>query len=170
MKTDVLIIGGGPGGAAAAMFLIKEGIKPIIVEQEEFPRFHIGESMTGEAGALLRRLGLGEAMQEKRFPQKHGVRVFGSSSWYIPVSLRDENWELQPASTWQVRRSEFDGMMVQEAQKRGATLVRGAAIKVLQGEDGGVCGITIRKPDGALEDIEAEVVLDCSGMATFLAN
>ena len=59
MKTDVLIIGGGPGGTAAAMFLLKEGIKPIIVEQEEFPRFHIGESMTGEAGALLRRLGLG---------------------------------------------------------------------------------------------------------------
>lgn len=169
-KTDVLIVGGGPGGATAAMFLIKEGIKPIIVEQEEFPRFHIGESMTGEAGALLRRLGLSEAMQERRYPQKHGVRVFGSSSWFIPVSCRDENWELQPASTWQVRRSDFDGMMLREAQKRGATLVRGAAIKVLQSEDGGVRGITIRKPDGTLEEIEAEVVLDCSGMATFLAN
>ena len=57
MKTEVLIIGGGFGGTAAAMLLIKEGIKPIIVEQEEFPRFHIGELMTGEAGALLRRLG-----------------------------------------------------------------------------------------------------------------
>ena len=170
MKTDVLIIGAGPGGAAAAMFLIREGIKPIIVEQEEFPRFHIGESMTGEAGAVLRRLGLEEAMLERKFPQKHGVRVFGSSSWFIPVSCRDENWELQPASTWQVRRSDFDGLMVQEAQKRGAASVRGTAINVLQGEDGGVRGITIRKPDGTLEEIESEVVLDCSGMATFLAN
>ena len=61
MKTEVLIVGGGPGGAAAAMFLAKEGVKPIILEQEEFPRFHIGESMTGEAGNLLRRLGLEEA-------------------------------------------------------------------------------------------------------------
>lgn len=50
MMTDVLIIGGGPGGSAAAMLLIKQGIKPVVVEQEEFPRFHIGESMTGEAG------------------------------------------------------------------------------------------------------------------------
>ena len=49
MKTDVLIIGGGPGGSAMAMFLLREGIKPVILEQEEFPRFHIGESMTGEA-------------------------------------------------------------------------------------------------------------------------
>ena len=45
IKTDVLIIGGGPGGAAAAMFLIREGIKPIVLEQETFPRFHIGESL-----------------------------------------------------------------------------------------------------------------------------
>jgi choline dehydrogenase-like flavoprotein len=48
IKTDVLIIGGGPGGAAAAMFLIREGIKPIVLEQETFPRFYIGESMTIE--------------------------------------------------------------------------------------------------------------------------
>jgi flavin-dependent dehydrogenase len=57
IKTDVLIIGGGPGGSTAAMCLIREGIKPIILEQEAFPRFHIGESMTGEAAQLLRRLG-----------------------------------------------------------------------------------------------------------------
>ena len=47
MKIDVLIIGGGPGGSAAAMFLLREGITPVILEQEEFPRFHIGESLTG---------------------------------------------------------------------------------------------------------------------------
>ena len=58
MKTDVLIIGGGPGGAAAAMFLLREGITPVILEQEEFPRFHIGESLTGEGAQVLRRLGL----------------------------------------------------------------------------------------------------------------
>ena len=87
MKTEVLIIGGGPGGSAAAMFLLKEGIKPIILEQEEFPRFHIGESMTGEAGAVLRRLGIAELMIEQKFPVKHGVRVFGEggkNSWYHP--------------------------------------------------------------------------------------
>ena len=170
MKTDVLIIGGGPGGSAAAQFLLKEGVQPIIVEQEEFPRFHIGESMTGEAGALLRRLGLGEEMQRRQYPVKHGVRVFGSSSWYIPVSRRDENWELQLGSTWSVRRSDFDALMLQEAERRGARLIRGSAIKPLQAEDGTVRGATIRKPDGTVEDIEAEVTLDCSGMATFLAN
>jgi len=170
MKTDVVIVGGGPGGAAAAMFLLKEGFKPIIVEQEEFPRFHIGESMTGEAGACLRRLGLEEMMTEREFPVKHGVRVFGTSSWFVPVARRDENWDLHLATTWQVRRSDFDGLMLDEAKKRGATVIRGTAIKALRTNDGGVGGITIRMADDTQEDIEAKVVLDCSGMATFLAN
>ncbi len=66
MKTDVLIIGGGPGGSAMAMFLIREGIKPMILEQEEFPRFHIGESNTGESGQVLRRLGLKARTSKRR--------------------------------------------------------------------------------------------------------
>jgi 1H-pyrrole-2-carbonyl-[peptidyl-carrier protein] brominase len=170
MKTDVLIVGGGPGGAAAAMFLAKEGVKPVILEQQEFPRFHIGESMTGEAGNLLRRLGLEQQMTERAYPVKHGVRVFGTSSWFIPVARRDENWELQTGTTWQVRRSDFDAMLLAEAQKRGATLIRGTATKALRSKDGGAHGVTMEHPDGKTEDIEAKVVLDCSGMATFLAN
>ena len=173
MKTDVLIVGGGPGGAAAAMFLLEEGIKPIIVEQEEFPRFHIGESMTGEAGQVLRRLGLENKMLERRYPVKHGVKVYGAqgvNAWFIPVSARTPEWELTPGTTWQVRRSDFDGMMLQEAQSRGATVIRGTATKALLGEDGAVRGVRLHHPDGRSEEIESQVLLDCSGLATFLAN
>jgi flavin-dependent dehydrogenase len=173
VKTDVLIIGGGPGGAAAAMFLLREGIKPIVVEQEAFPRFHIGESMTGEAGQVLRRLGLEENMSRAKYPVKHGVKVYGSqgaNTWFIPVSARTPDWKLVAGTTWQVRRSHFDGMMLEETEARGANVVRGKAVKPFLGEDGGVRGVTIRRPDGSHEDIEAGVTLDCSGLATFLAN
>ena len=173
MKTDVLIIGGGPGGAAAAMFLIREGIKPIILEQEAFPRFHIGESMTGEAGQLLRRLGLEQMMLERQYPVKHGVKVYGAegvNAWFIPVSARTAAWELTPGTTWQVRRSDFDGVMLKEAESRGAKVIRGTATQALLADDGAVRGVTMRRPDGTTEDIESEMLLDCSGMATFLAN
>src|SRR5947209_4978123 len=173
MKTDVLIIGGGPGGSTSAMCLLREGVKPVILEQESFPRFHIGESMTGEAGQLLRRLGLEDKMLAARHPVKHGVKVYGAegaNSWFVPVSARTVDWKLSPGTTWQVRRSDFDGMLLDEAQARGATVVRGKAMKALLGNDGGVRGVTIRRPDGSFEDIETEVVVDCSGQATFLAN
>ena len=173
MKTDVLIVGGGPGGAISAMFLLREGIRPIILEQEEFPRFHIGESMTGEAGQVLRRLGLEDKMQTANYPVKHGVKVYGAdgvNSWFIPVSARTQEWKLSPGTTWQVRRSDFDEMILQESKARGATVMRGKAVKALLGADGAVRGITLRHPDGRLEDIESEVVLDCSGLATFLGK
>src|SRR3954452_15139644 len=147
MKIDVLILGGGPGGAAAAMFLLREGITPVILEQDEFPRFHIGESLTGEAAQVLRRLGLEEKMNAMDNPVKHGVVVYGSNAattWYVKVSSRDENWNLYDNVTWQVRRSEFDKMMLQEAIKRGAKIIRGTATKALQDENGALIGIKIR--------------------------
>jgi flavin-dependent dehydrogenase len=173
MKTDVLIIGGGPGGASMAMFLVRQGIKPVIIEQEVFPRFHIGESLTGETGQVLRRLGLEQTMLEKEHPIKHGVKVFGASavnSWFIPVSKRDPDWNLALSTTWQVRRSDFDTMLLKEAEARGATVMQGTATKALLTDDGAVRGMTVRWPDGKSEDIETQIVLDCSGQATFLAN
>ncbi|MEO8438940.1 MAG: FAD-dependent monooxygenase [Spartobacteria bacterium] len=172
-KIDVLIIGGGPGGSASAMFLLREGITPVILEQEEFPRFHIGESLTGEAAQVLRRLGLEDKMNELGHPVKHGVRVYGTNatnSWFVKVSSRDQDWKLSDSTTWQVRRSEFDHMMLQEAQARGAKLMRGTATKALKNDDGSLRGIMVRRPDGTEEEIETKMVLDCSGQASFLAN
>lgn len=173
MKTDVVIVGGGPGGAASAMFLAREGIQSIIVEKEDFPRYHIGESMSGECGGVVRALGLGDEMLRRNYPIKHGLTVYGTggkNSWFVPVMMRNENWELKDQFTWQVRRSEFDKLLLDEAVARGATLLRGQATKPLLNHDGSVHGVQARMADGGLQDIEAELVLDCSGQATFLAN
>ena len=94
MKTDLVIIGGGPAGATVAMFLLREGIKPVLVEAETFPRYHIGESMTGAAGQALRELGLEAEMRRRQYPVKCGVKVYGKSatgSWFVPVRGRDQH-------------------------------------------------------------------------------
>ncbi len=172
-KTDVLIIGGGPGGAAAAMFLLRQGITPILLEGEDFPRFHIGESLTGESAQVLRRLGLEEEMVKREYPIKHGVKVYGSTAtttWYVKVSSRDRDWNLYDNITWQVRRSDFDKMMQDEAIKRGANKMKGTATKALIDEAGAMYGVQVRWPDGSIGEIHAKVTLDCSGQSTFLAN
>ena len=63
MKTQVAIVGGGPAGSAAAMFLAREGIQSIIIEKETFPRYHIGESMSGEPRGRLVRPMVGAAQK-----------------------------------------------------------------------------------------------------------
>jgi flavin-dependent dehydrogenase len=154
------------------MFLAREGIKPLIVEAEAFPRYHVGESMTGAGGKVLRDLGLVEEMYRRKYPTKQGVRVFGRSAkgtWFVPVTGRDENWNLFAWDTWQVRRSDFDKMMLDEAVARGATLMRGKALKPVV-KDGVVRGAQVRMADGGVQTIESDVLLDCSGQATWLAN
>jgi flavin-dependent dehydrogenase len=173
MKTDVLILGGGPAGATSAMCLAREGIRPVIVERESFPRYHIGESMTGECGLVLRTLGLEEKMLAHGHPIKQGVKIYGpngKSEWFVGVMGRDVDWKLFDQFTWQVRRSDFDKMMMDAAVARGATLINGTATKPLLNGDGSVRGAQIRTPDGRAMDIESEILLDCSGQATFLAN
>jgi 2-polyprenyl-6-methoxyphenol hydroxylase-like FAD-dependent oxidoreductase len=75
MKSDVAIIGGGPGGTAAAMFLSPTGLRVTMIEKAQSPRYHIGESLTGECGNCLRTLGLEEEMTARRHPVKYGVTV-----------------------------------------------------------------------------------------------
>lgn len=169
---DVLIIGGGPAGATSAMRLIERGVKPVIVERELFPRYHVGEAMTGEGGAIVRELGIHEKLTENDHTIKNGVNVFGSRGnpdWWVPVMQRTGDMELHEVTTFSVKRSVFDKLLLDEALSRGAELVEGRATEPLVDDNGTVVGAKV-EVDGKEFDINAEMTLDCSGQATFLAN
>lgn len=143
-------MGGGPGGAATALFLLDAGIESIVVEKDPFPRFHIGESMTGECGNIVRALGFEEEMERRSHPIKLGVRVYGpggKNAFWVPVKRRDPDGSLVDATTWQVRRSDFDQMLLDAVEDRGLTVVRGQAVEPLVNDDGSVRGVHVRTQD-----------------------
>ncbi len=169
---DVIIVGGGPAGTVTALNLLKSGVKPLIVERDPFPRYHIGESLTGEVGGRLRELGLEDRLKASNYPIKHGVTVYGpngQNTFWVPVMRRGEDGELHATTTWQVRRSEFDQMLLDAAVERGATLLRARADKPLLDGDQ-VVGLRVRHNDGTTEDHFSRVLVDASGQSTFLAN
>lgn len=172
MQTDVVIIGGGPAGTASALFLQKQGIDAIIIEKQAFPRYHIGESLTTEAGNLLRELGFEGDMLQWEHPRKVGVKVYGpegKNSFYVPVMGRDDNGELYDTFTWQVRRANFDNMLMEKAVEQGVRVIHGRAIRPIQdGEK--VTGVVVQLEHGDLLEIESQVVIDASGQATFLSG
>jgi flavin-dependent dehydrogenase len=107
-------------------------------------------------------------------PHKHGVVVFGprgKGDWWVPMTQRKSDGELVEQFTWQVRRSVFDTMMLEEATSRGADLLKGRAVEPLVSDDGSaVVGVRVQQGDGSTVDIRARVTIDCTGQASFLAN
>lgn len=176
MKTQVAIVGGGPGGSSCALHLLTHGITPVIIEQEEFPRFHIGESLTGGSGDLLRSLGLEEEMLARGFPIKYGIKILGPTGrvgpWWVPIRTRgpDGKGPQRDTFSWQVRRSQFDHFLLDQAVARGATLLPGRATAPICTEGGAVRGVRVRLADGSVTDIDSDLLIDASGQPTFLAN
>jgi FADH2-dependent halogenase len=171
-RSSVVVVGGGPAGSVVAACLAARGIPTTVLEHETFPRFHIGESLTGECGALLRRLGLEDQMDAAGHPVKWGVSVFGSGGrnrFWVPVMQVTEDGGRAEASTWQVRRSEFDRQLLDHARSLGADVRDGTAIAPLSGGDGRVRGVRA-EVDGATVDLAAEFVVDASGSRCFLAR
>ena len=171
-KREVIIIGGGPGGAATALYLIQSGIKPVIIERQSFPRFHIGESLSGECGNSVRNLELGTELTAQNYPVKHGVNVYNPNGvpFWVEVKRRcPESNALIPTTTWSVMRSSFDKILLDAACERGAQYMDCEAVAPIQ-KNGRIVGLQIRTAAGALENLLCDVLVDCSGQATFLAN
>ena len=70
---DVVVVGGGPAGCAAATLVAEAGRKTLLVEREKVPRFHVGESLMPETYWCFERLGILEKMQQSPFVRKASV-------------------------------------------------------------------------------------------------
>src|SRR5262245_22800091 len=87
---DALIIGGGPGGSAAATYLALESKRVLLLEKEHFPRFHIGESLLPYNQRIFREMGVLEALREANFPAKRGAQFqLGDSSRIVQLVFRN---------------------------------------------------------------------------------
>src|SRR5437879_4155641 len=114
---DVVVIGGGPAGSTVSTLIAQHGYRVQLFERERFPRFHIGESLIPETYWVLKRLGMLEKMQRSHFVKKHSVQfVNAAGKLSAPFYFRD-NKPHECSQTWQVVRSEFDQMMLDNARE-----------------------------------------------------
>lgn len=169
---DVVIIGGGPTGSTLGYHLAKSGWRALIVERAEFPREHIGESLTGECGKLLREMDLGESMKAMNYPIKRGVTVSGpgaKNEFFVPVQDTNEHGKLEPRTTWQVNRPSFDQLLLDAATALGADYVRAETHEVLRTNET-VNGAVLKLKDGTLKSVSCSVLADASGQSAFLSK
>ncbi len=161
---DAILIGGGPSGSSASAILAEYGHRVLVLEREKFPRYHIGESLIPFTYQPLLRLGMIPKMKASAFVKKYSV-VFisrngkASEPFYFYTRYDRES----VAQTWQVLRSEFDQMLLDNAREKGAQVMEETTVKELLREHGKVVGVRAQKKSGETVEFRAPITLDCSG-------
>ena len=169
-KADVVVIGGGPAGSTASTLIADHGYRVELFERERFPRFHIGESLIPETYWVLRRLGMLEKMQKSRFTRKYSVQFFNSTGKASTPFYFEDNKPGECSETWQVVRSEFDRMMLENAREHGVHVHEGVRVLDVIFEGGRAVGVRVRTEDGMEREVRSKVVVDASGQNGLIMN
>src|SRR5215212_8072280 len=138
---DAIVIGGGPAGSTAASVLAMRGRRVLLLEKEKFPRYHIGESLLPYCYFTLERIGMIDQMKASHFPKKYSVQFVGSRGKVSQPFYFFRQMEHEASQTWQVVRSEFDQMLLDNARNKGAEVIEQITAKDVIRRDGAVRGV-----------------------------
>jgi len=155
MQYDLVIVGGGPGGATVGSLVKKYRPESsvLILEREVFPREHVGESQLPLIGAVLHEMGVWEKVEAANFPVKIGATYrWGKTDdlWdfeFLPGktfqgSERPARYEGERTQTaFQVERAIYDKILLDHAKEMGVEVREGTAVTSVQSEDGGITAL-----------------------------
>jgi geranylgeranyl reductase family protein len=161
--SEVLVVGAGPAGAAAAYWLARHGHDVTVVEKKTFPREKTcGDGLTPRAVKQLDDMGLGPALE--RYHRYHGLRATGVGR---ELELEWPAHPIYPSYGYVVRRRELDQVVAEHAVQAGATLLHGTEALQPLVDRGFVRGATIAttEPGGATvtSELRAEFTVVADG-------
>ena len=167
---DVVVAGGGPAGCAAATLVARRGFRVALLEREPTPPFKVGESLVPHTYEVFARLGVLDALKASRFQRKHSVQfVSASGRPSAPFYFRETDPH-ERSTTWQVLRSEFDRMLLENAAANGVQVRQGVQVRDVLFEGEAAVGVLAQEDGGPAFDLGARVVVDATGRNALLAR
>lgn len=167
---DVLIIGAGPAGSTAAALLAEKGWRVLLLEKERFPRYSVGESLMPYCYFTLSRLGVIDRIKSAGFPKKYSVQFVSTQGNVSQPFYFFQHLDHEAATTWQVLRSEFDQMLLENAKSKGAQVLEETRVTGLCQEGAAISGLEAVAADGQSIQCKGTFTIDASGRSAFVAS
>jgi menaquinone-9 beta-reductase len=159
-SSDVLVVGGGPSGAACAYWLAEAGHDVTLIERKHYPREKTcGDGLTPRSVHQLEQMGLGDDLaRHHRFVGLRSI-AFGRT-----LELQWPKVEGLPDYGYVITRADLDELVARRAEKSGARVLEGhEAIEPLV-DRGLVRGAVVRdKDDGTVKELSARYVVVADG-------
>ena len=169
-STDILVIGGGPAGSTFGNLAAQRGWQVTLLEKDEHPRFHIGESLLPMTLPIIERLGLGSELE------KIGVRKLGADFTTIRSGAYHHSYHFKralgdsPDHAFQVRRSEFDQMLFEKCLAMGVDAWQATTVTQVERLESGRHRVKAVDGQGVETIWEPRFLVDASGRDTFLSS
>jgi len=164
--TDVIVVGGGPGGSTLAALIAKQGHRVVVLEKEKFPRWQIGESLLPPTvHGVCRLTGVADQLAQAGFTVKRGgTQRWGANPepWTFSFSV-SQKMSGQTSFAYQVERSKFDKILLDHARKVGADVREECSVSEVITDDERVRGVRYTDAAGNSGEIRARYIVDASG-------
>lgn len=149
---DVVVLGGGPSGASAAIRLAQMGLDVGIIERSPFPRSHVGICISDETVALIAYLGLGDEFDNARFWRRN----------LTAVRWGDSGTRLVPQNGYHVDRAVFDWLMLCRTRLAGVKVYQPVQVQEVERLQDSSWGIMIAS-DERRQLLKARFIVDAAG-------
>src|SRR5919197_2476167 len=167
---DVIVIGGGPAGSTCSTILAQHGLTVDLFERERFPRFHIGESLIPMTYHVLKRTGMLDKLRGSHFVKKYSVQFINQRGKLSEPFYFIDHKPHESSQTWQVRRSEFDHLLLNHAREHGVNVHEQARVLEVLFQGDRAVGVRVKLEDGSEHEVRAKVVVDASGQSSMLID
>ena len=167
---DVIIVGGGPAGATAALYADRMGLNSIVLDKASFPRDKVcGDALSGKTVGIMRELGLTDGLDLLEGSEINRITFGSPNHSQFNVYLKDSKNTRHITKGYVITRQIFDNYLFQKADEVVETR-QGFSVKDIIYDNGTITGVTGKNKDGEIENIYAPLVMGCDGANSIISR